>query len=197
MHGYTCRVRWCRLGPPALNGPGGMRRGGSCLRQLRQTWQICQALYEAARHGHGPPARRRARRIPLAPRIPPGRAEFFAAVVTQKLHLKRLISAPCVFGAAKENLMVGTHADDPLKTRMSKKYLESCSAVLGLEDAKPSKICGRKVSEEWDLAIQEEPKPQNIKLMQSGVGKLQFLRQEYPEIIFALKCKCFVHFESE
>ena len=135
--------------------------------------------------------------IPLAPRIPPGRAEFFAAVVTQKLHLKRLISAPCVFGAAKENLMVGTHADDPLKTRMSKKYLESCSAVLGLEDAKPSKICGRKVSEEWDLAIQEEPKPQNIKLMQSGVGKLQFLRQEYPEIIFALKCKCFVHFESE
>ena len=41
-------------------------------------------------------------------------SDFFAAVATQKLHLKRLVSAPCVFRADKEKLIVGIHVDDPL-----------------------------------------------------------------------------------
>ena len=74
----------------------------------------------------------------------------------------------------REYQLVRDYGKKGVKTRMSKKYLKSCSAVLGMENAKPSKICGRKVNKEWDLAIKEDPEPHKVKLMQSGVGKLQF-----------------------
>lgn len=72
-----------------------------------------------------------------------------------------------------------------VKTGMSSKYLQSCAAVVSMETANPSAIYGRKVEDEWDLALQEEVDPQKVKVMQSGVGRLQCLKQEYPASSFS------------
>ena len=37
-----------------------------------------------------------------------------------------------------------------IKTKMSNKYLDSCAAVCGVQNAKPVKVPGRKAPEEWE-----------------------------------------------